>query len=1298
MRRDDAVAAIRSRIQRITSGPDGVLAPAGEIEAGQLADLAFADPDDVEAASVLGAWHWWRHHLLPEEEQEPERRAAVVWFTRVFPVRPDLVPVSLHSLVARIAEPRGKDPVAWNEEAGRLLADPDAGTNVDVLDRAVRLLEAVVADTPAEHVDLADRLSNLGSALLLRYQSEGTPEDLERALIVADDAVATTALNDPERAGRLADLGRMLRARYDLTNEPFDLDRTVQVFAETVAAAPSGHPGRPGFLFSLADAYAIRFRLGGALADLYRAVTTGEDAVAAIATNHPDRPTILAFLAAVLQTRYERVELTSDLDRAIVVGNLSVLSTPVDNPDLAARQFALGIALKRRYDLTSTLADLDRAIAMAEAALAGTAAHDPDRVPRLSALGTALLGRFDRTGTVADLDWAAELYQESAARTGVDHATRADRLARLARVLRIRFDRVGVLGDLDHAIELHDEAVAVASAGHPGLAPLLSDLGAALQTRFEKTGNVADLYRAITVGEQALAATADGDPELAGRLSTLGGALAVRFQQTFGGPDLERAITVGEGALGLTPADHPDRARRLSTLSRALVIRFGRDGAPVDLDRAISMAEAAVSATPDGHPERSERLARLSAALRARYGLSAVPADLDRSVAFAGSAVLATPVEHPDRGERLADLADVLGHRYDVVGARADLNEAVTADEASLRCTPPTHGTRGQRLCHLVGLLRQRMGLSGTLAEFGAEPAADLERAIEAGEEAIVAPPFPGRVGAFNALGVLLRMRFEQTAARTDLDRAVAMAESGLAQTAEDDPERARYLLELGASLLTRFDRGGTLADGDTALDANRAAAGSAPAPLSVRAYAGLQWASIAADRADWGQARAGWDAVLDLLTRDGTADGSTMDGSTMDGSLVDGSTMDSLPMDADRAIGLGRLGGVGTGAAAAALAAGDTKRAWAALEQGRALLFGRAWGLPVRTSTGPTSTVDEFGDMAGTVVAINVTRWRCDALIRGASGVGHLPLPGLTEREAASRAEALRVAMRTPGRAASRTALDVLAWLWDAVTGPVLDHLGHVQTPDQLAWPRIWWLPTGPLAGLPLHAAGHHDDEPSPTRRATVDRVVSSYAPSLRALAEARSRRPEPPALALIVGVDGGSAAPPLPYAVPEATWLAAHLAGSPEVIVDEAATVDAVRAALPNAAWAHFACHGVPADDPAESHLALFDGALPIRELAGLGLDRAYLAFLSGADTGPAGQTGEPVHVGPALHLAGFPHVVATLWPPGADLATSRSVYTRLAAGADPAQAVHDAQRQQRDRYPSHPYLWAAHVHIGP
>jgi hypothetical protein len=52
---------------------------------------------------------------------------------------------------------------------------------------------------------------------------------------------------------------------------------------------------------------------------------------------------------------------------------------------------------------------------------------------------------------------------------------------------------------------------------------------------------------------------------------------------------------------------------------------------------------------------------------------------------------------------------------------------------------------------------------------------------------------------------------------------------------------------------------------------------------------------------------------------------------------------------------------------------------------------------------------------------------------------------------------------------------------------------------------PRLWWLPTGPLTFLPLHAAGVYTGKGA---ECLSDYAVSSYVPTLSALAEARSRR----------------------------------------------------------------------------------------------------------------------------------------------------------------------------------------------
>jgi hypothetical protein len=148
MRRDRLVAAIRGRIDRVTSGPDGVLAYAGGFEAEALAEFALANRSDLEAAYLLGAWHWWRYHLVAEPDQGPERRAAVAWFSRVLPLKPELVPDGLHSIAARIAEPSGDDPASWIAEAARLMADPRTAGNRDVLDRVVRLLEGRGQEDP----------------------------------------------------------------------------------------------------------------------------------------------------------------------------------------------------------------------------------------------------------------------------------------------------------------------------------------------------------------------------------------------------------------------------------------------------------------------------------------------------------------------------------------------------------------------------------------------------------------------------------------------------------------------------------------------------------------------------------------------------------------------------------------------------------------------------------------------------------------------------------------------------------------------------------------------------------------------------------------------------------------------------------------------------------------------------------------------------------------------------------------------------------------------------------------------
>lgn len=352
----------------------------------------------------------------------------------------------------------------------------------------------------------------------------------------------------------------------------------------------------------------------------------------------------------------------------------------------------------------------------------------------------------------------------------------------------------------------------------------------------------------------------------------------------------------------------------------------------------------------------------------------------------------------------------------------------------------------------------------------------------------------------------------------------------------------------------------------------------------------------------------------------------------------------------------------------------------------------------------------------AGPLVLIYVSPWRADALIVTADPahpVQVVPLPDLTEDAAYEQVNRLRAAADDVTGCAQREVHAVLGWLWDTITGPVLHHLGI--TGEEGSRPRIWWCPVGILAYLPLHAAGHHTDTgATPAAQTVLDRAVSSYTVTLRALEHARARRETPRAAAgsaVIIAMPTTPEAPDLPGVAGEAQALA-RLLGSPVTLTGAAATHQAVVAALPFHRIAHFACHGLSdRADPAASRLLLADhdsAPLTVTALMRLHLadaDLAYLSACSTTDTSPA-LTDEAVHLTAAVHLAGYRQVIGTLWPiddAAARIATD--VYTRLTNGGtraartgDSAHALAEATRGLRDDDPAFSTRWAAHLHLGP
>lgn len=348
----------------------------------------------------------------------------------------------------------------------------------------------------------------------------------------------------------------------------------------------------------------------------------------------------------------------------------------------------------------------------------------------------------------------------------------------------------------------------------------------------------------------------------------------------------------------------------------------------------------------------------------------------------------------------------------------------------------------------------------------------------------------------------------------------------------------------------------------------------------------------------------------------------------------------------------------------------------------------------------------------AGPIVLINVSGFGSAAILMRSSGLEVVNLPELSPSAVQAMVSELFTAIE--GVAEREHRLErLLGWLWDAVTGPVLDRLGITGPPAHDApWPRVWWCPSGLLSFLPLHAAGHHATRFDTTPQTVMDRVVSSYTPTVRVLMHARrATGPAQTDLALVVAmpVTPGEAA--LPGALDEeqlvARW-ASKWTNNAEILRGHGATYDAVTTSLRRCRTVHFACHGISdLANPFSGQLLLHDHErrkLTVADITQLRADEAELAFLSACSTFQTGAqlADEVIHLASAFQMSGYRHVIATLWPIYDKRAFSiaEGVYGGIAWPFEvdsAAQALHRAIQFERSLEPDRPSAWAAHVHSG-
>lgn len=1229
-----------------------------------------------------------------------------------------------------------------------------------MLDEAVACAAAAVRAAP---VPVALLHSHLGLALTARAARGGSRAgpDARKAADALQDAVRTAGPGDPQLAMHLTHLGVALHQRALLTEDPRERASFLrEALNHTRQAANRCSPADPEYalyLGNLAAAMGTAAKLDQDDADFDALVDTERRDVRSMPEELRARRMWL--LVVALRLRYDRTHDPRDIEEVVEVCQ-EALRSP-GGEAVGAYLYEWGSAHLARFRQSGNPADAEAAVGPAERAMAVATGAERERAEALLAEARAVRYRLTRpsadsapAGPGDDEDAAIAALEADCRRSPAGSVERALGLSELGLTYLTRAIRERHAGRNDPSGALQRAVAVLREAAEPRLLegeralPVLFNLGRSLGMLYERTGDLALLHEAVRHLESAAAVIGrTGGPQSPKVLSALGMTLRERAERLDTVADLHRAVELTESAIRAVPAGHPERALCLTHLSAALTSRYVRLGKAADLQEADRVGREALRELRPATPphDRAAVLTNLGVALRRVYERSGASADLDEAIEVLRMAVEAAAPGSDGAGRAAANLCLVLSASHDRNGAVQELDEAIDAGRLAVQAWRRGHVRRAGALTNLAAVLLERSQLQ--------ERRGDADEAIRCCQEALAATPdsHPARSTCLLGLSMAHITRSLLTRSATDLAEAIDAAESALRATPEDDPRRVSGLTALAQALSLAAMHGESHADLARACAVFREAAAVEGVPAKVRFATSAHWALRAALLEDWTQAVDAYRvalAQLPLLAWHGLELEDRISGLAVSDSIACDAAAAALsagrPETALQLLELGR----GILLAQAVDARFDT-----------AQLAKRHPGLAVRIAeirqvlhsaessvAEPATPVGERRAGArerrelvaeldglvheayrllglddylrppdpeelraaaadGTVVVVNISFSRCDALVVTRDALRTVPLPRLNLEDAGGvrdRTETLLAALSSASRSpdeAGRVLGDTLEWLRETVVEPVLTALRSAGQSSG----RLWWCPTGLLALLPLHAAG---DLP--------ERYACSYATTLRSLAHARRRTN---------GGDGGGvlvvdqADVPgllhLPFARKEALRLVTRVKER-SLLTGPAADRHAVLKALPHHSCLHFAGHARhdPAR-PARSGLYCQGEGRPVlltvEDISRLRLDAAELAFVSACETarGTARLPDEALHLAGALQLAGYSHVVAAQWVAEDTVAQELTAhfYAELRHPDAPdrldptrsAYALQAAVRHVRRRV-ANPLLWAAYVHTGP
>lgn len=1060
--------------------------------------------------------------------------------------------------------------------------------------------------------------------------------DLDAATEVLRDNLPRLSSDHPGLGRLYLVLGDALRSRFYRRKVLSDLQAALDSFQRGLTLLPSHAPQRGPALTELALLHVIHFHEAGrAGSDLELAASACETALDLTGPS----PVLLTRLAHIHQQAGEP-------GKQIRCAEQGLTAIGEEDPHRPLLLSLLAAGYDDRYEREGDLRDLNAAVAVRADAVNDGVLQGDDAVTFESNLSYDLLSRYRVTGAAKDLEDALSHAQRAVAATGEDQPHHAELLSKLAMVHSARFALTGDDADLDRELELAREARRTATSDYAGIA--LFNLVVALASRYEHRGDYRDLDAGIDIAEEALAHPGLSPEARVTCLAGLGLAHRKRFERFGATADLDQAIQLGHRAVRVLRAGDPQAPKVFTVLAGTYVTQFARSRDPEDMDTAISLATRALAVALPG--ERPQLHTGLAFHHLTQYQVTGDAGALHAAIGHGEGAVTGLSRPHPQWAHAADVLAGALISRSQADKDPRDLDRAVQLIEEVVAVSHPAR---------LLGRLQN-------LAVAYQAPGIDTARKVDAvGRLLLMVDGAPAHDPALLAatqtnIGRLALQARLLPEAATALRRAVELlpqcAPLGLSWTDQEHQLSSAGDLVSDATAVHL-----ALGDVESAVELAETGRGTL---LSHSLDTGTELdelESVAPDLA----------SEFRRLTTEITAR-ARLDGRLHDLAAAPGTRISPQQVTDD----------------------------WSAL-------LNRIRELPgwARFLRRPTLTQLRRVITQGAVVLVTAGTIGGGAVVLRDGEVVHVPLPNLTLEAVRDRANVLagiEMLSDQQGRQAQVAAArgadeEMLAWLWDNVTGPVLDAIGATTAGPTSALPRIWWVATGSLGLLPLHAAG------IPGGPSALDRVVSSYTPTIDALV--RTRKQPGAQTRLAVAAQHTAGMPDLPATAREADHLRKRYPDT-TMLLDADATADTVLAALPKAGWAHFGCHATNHPLRASaSGLHLHDRVLRVPEIGRAGVRDGELAYLSACSTGQSSlfQADQAMHLASAFRLAGYRHVVATLWPVNDEVAAmaARRFYRSLgdAPTADGAAvALHDVTVRLRARFPRDPALWAPFVHYGP